>query len=725
MEEPSVLDYLKSIFSLRRTGRVSLPASPEPEQAAPEAASAVSAEVSSPAILQEGALEATTVSPQVAPQALAWPWRSLLALGLALLAQRSLEPAPGRGWTTGALLYLLAAAFMLWSAWRNEWQVTALSVGEIRRDPLTVRWRGLLTAIPLAVFSFLIFGGNRFTTFNVFIWLITTGLVLWGFWLPGTSITQQLSDLFEFLRRKKWNIKITPWGLVVLGAVALVVFFRLTQIQQVPPEMVSDHAEKLLDVWDVLKGQTSVFFPRNTGREAMQMYLTALIILIFGSGYTFLSLKIGTILAGLLTLPFIYLLGVEIGNRRVGLLAMLLAGIAYWPNVISRVGLRFPLNPLFVAPTLFFLVRGIKNSQRNDFILAGLALGIGLHGYTPIRILPLVVVAAVALYIVHAQSKGMRQQALFWLFVLGLIALAVFLPLLRYAFDNPDMFSYRSLTRLGSVERPLPGPALGIFLGNLWRALTMFAWDDGEIWVHSVTHRPALDVVSGALFHLGVLILLTRYWLHRHWLDLFLLLSVPLLMLPSILSLAFPAENPSLNRMGGAIVPVFLIAGLAGDTVWQILREHLGKPLGERLAWGLAVFLLVWSASQNYDLVFRQYQQAFRGASWNTSEMGAVIGSFSTSVGSPENAWVVAYPYWVDTRLVGMNAGYPLKDYAISPDQIATTREQAGVKLFLLKPEDEEGLRSLQLTYPQGAVQLYSSASEGHDFLMYFVPPDE
>jgi hypothetical protein len=141
------------------------------------------------------------------------------------------------------------------------------------------------------------------------------------------------------------------------------------------------------------------------------------------------------------------------------------------------------------------------------------------------------------------------------LIVLTLVAIVLFLPLLRYSLEDPEMFVFRSFTRLGSVERPLPGPAWQIFLGNLWKATIMFTWDNGEIWVHSVTHRPALDVVSAALFSLGVVLLIVRYLRKRQWFDLFLLLSVPLFMLPSILSLAFPAENPSLNRTGGAIVP--------------------------------------------------------------------------------------------------------------------------------------------------------------------------
>ena len=135
----------------------------------------------------------------------------------------------------------------------------------------------------------------------------------------------------------------------------LVFFFRFYQTASVPPEPFSDHAEKILDVYDVSQGQTTSSFPRNTGREALPDVLDLLIAKLFGTGLSFLSLKLGTAILGFLTLPFIYLLGKEIGGRRVGLFAFLLAGIGYWPNVISRVGLRFPLYPLFAAPTLLYL----------------------------------------------------------------------------------------------------------------------------------------------------------------------------------------------------------------------------------------------------------------------------------------------------------------------------------------------------------------------------------
>jgi hypothetical protein len=103
--------------------------------------------------------------------------------------------------------------------------------------------------------------------------------------------------------------------------------------------------------------------------------------------------------------------------------------------------------------------------------------------------------------------------------------------------------------------------------------------------------------------------------------------------------------------------------------------------------------------------------------------MGEVIRQFTTSVGSPDTAWVLAYPHWVDTRLVGMNAGYPLKDYAIWPENLAETTADPRAKLFLVKPDDAQGLQVLQSLYPQGVLQEYSSGVDFHNFFMFFIPP--
>ncbi len=91
------------------------------------------------------------------------------------------------------------------------------------------------------------------------------------------------------------NLKLPRWTLLVLAVVAVIAFFRIYNLSGIPSEPFSDHAEKILDVYDVSQGQTHIFFPRNTGREAIQMYLTLVVSWIFGTGLSFLSLKIGTV----------------------------------------------------------------------------------------------------------------------------------------------------------------------------------------------------------------------------------------------------------------------------------------------------------------------------------------------------------------------------------------------------------------------------------------------
>ncbi|HEY5668940.1 MAG TPA: hypothetical protein VIS10_03005, partial [Anaerolineales bacterium] len=209
----------------------------------------------------------------------------------------------------------------------------------------------------------------------------------------------------------------------------------------------------------------------------------------------------------------------------------------------------------------------------------------------------------------------------------------------------------------------------------------------------------------------------------RQWLDLFWLLAVPLLMLPSILSLAFPAENPALNRLSGAIVPVFLIVGLALDGFLETLKSQFGGRLGNALAVGAGLFLVIWASFQNFDIAFNQYQETYLRSSWNTSELGQVIHDFAGGSGTPDTAWVIAYPHWVDTRLVAMNAGFPTRDYGIWPENLQETLPETRAKLFLLKPEDEVGLSTLRQLYPDGIQSVYPSKVEGHDFLIYFVPP--
>lgn len=720
--EPSVLDYVRSLFHAGNGNRIQIPNFVEEEQST----------VSNQQFVVDTAVQdVVTVQPEQELEAqpsrvsTAFPWRSLLAFMLALLGQRLFEPPP-TSYLFGYILYAAALSMLIWAIWRGEWTLPAYARSSDISDPQTYRLVPMIASVVLAVVAFSVFGGNLFTKLNLLVWLSAIALFVGSFWVSQGGFRGAVDHINSFFKRDAWTIQVSRWTVLLIGATALVFFFRFYQTGTVPPEPFSDHAEKILDVFEVSQGQTHVFFIRNTGREAIQMYWTLLVLKLFGTGFSFLSLKLGTAILGFLTLPFIYLLGKEIGGRRVGLIAFVMAGIAYWPNVISRVGLRFPLYPLFAAPTLFFLLRGLRTRNRNDFLLAGLFLGLGLHGYSPFRMMPFVVIAAFVLYWLHQRSDGARRDAITWLMMLGITAVFVFIPLLRYWFDDPAMFGFRAFSRLSSIETPLPGPAYQIFLSNLWNALRMFNFDDGEIWVNSLPHRPALDVISAALFVFGVVLVLVRYIRNRHWVDLFLLVSIPILLMPSVLSLAYPGENPALNRAGGAYIPAFLLGAMALDGLASAIGWEGRRAV---VSWALMGILLWTSANQNYDLVFNQYYTSFRNGSWNTSDMGRVIKEFETNYGTTQNVWIVPWPYWVDTRLPAVWAGIPNRDLAVWPDQLTNTLQYSGPKLFMFKANledptgnDQQSMDVLKMLYPQGQLRLFDSDVPGHDFWIYTVP---
>ncbi len=694
MQEPSVLDYVLEKLAFWRKGSLVIPPA--------EQGTELDKPVQSGSNVERGYWK---------------KYQVFLPALFAIIAQIFGEPE-SRSPALMIFFYAASGIGLLLLILFKNWELDTLIPDDGEANNFSVRWIPFLVGSVVSILAFFFFTGNLFNFLNIFIWGIGFGLIWWSLRIPIKWQGKIKNTWQKFMSD---GLRVTPWMMLVAAVFLLAGFYRFYLLNQVPPEMFSDHAEKLIDVTDVLRGNTFIFFPRNTGREAFQIYLTAAMAKIFGTGLSFLSLKLGTCLAGLFSLPFIYLLGKEIKNKEVGLLAMFFAGIAYWPNVISRVALRFALYPAFVAPTIFFLVRGIKRKKWNDFLFAGLFLGIGLHGYSPFRIVPFAVILVLLIYFLHTKSKDNRRLAVIALLLVGLISLVVFLPLGRFAATNYPMFSYRMQTRMTDVETAVPGSVLGIFLSNSWKALIMFQWDNGQIWVHSVPGRPALGVVSAAMLSLGVILLVFRYIKKRHWMDLALLLLVPLLMLPSILSIAFPAENPSLNRTGGAIIPVFIIIAIAVENLIINLKANIPGRAGKWVSTGIILVLAGFSMQTNARLVFVDYYQQFKSKAWNTSEIGAVIEEFADTIGNVDHAWVVPYPHWVDTRLVGINAIDQVRDFALWQIDIPGTEMAAAPKLYIFKPDDEDTYQILRDLYPDGISERYESEVEGRDFMLYYV----
>ena len=708
--ELSVLDYFKALL---KPWSGELPKIPELTE--------------SPAELTHADLPSASDSLSLGVESIQIPWRTMIALMIALAAQITLQPGIRSG-AVGAVLYLAAVGFAIWAVRRGELSLAAprpMLPPEEDDDFSVILWP-LISGLFILAGAFLAFADNKFTDLNLMLWFVGIGLALWALWFPYPDLVGLWKKISDFIKRDQWQVSFSWPVVLIILVLGISIFFRVNQFGSVVPEMVSDQAEKLWDVVDILEGDRRIFFPRNTGRESLQMYLIAYTIKVFNTGISYTSMKIGTVFLGIVMLPFIYLLGKELGNNTVGLLAMFFSGIAFWLNSLARIALRFILYPAFAAPTIYFLLRGLRTGQRRDFILSGVFLGIGLHGYTPFRAVPILVVVTIFLYWLHQRDSKRSNKALFGLGVIVFVSLIIFLPLLRVWVDYPAMFTSRTLSRLTNLEvgESMPqGLALvGVFLRNLWDGFLMLNWDSGPVWVNTIPGAPSLDLVSGALFILGFGLVLWRYFVNRNWQDAFLLFAVPILMLPSTLVLAYPGENPAPNRSGGAAVVVFIIIAFALEAIIRGVKGQVGGNAGKRFAWILVVGLALISLRSNYVMTFETYKNQYNRNAWNSSELGAVIAQFIGTVGESDHAWVVAHPHWVDTRLVGINAGQPNRDYAIWPEEIEHTLALESPKLFLFKIDDEQAHDVLLDLYPDGAVSLYTAAVPSRSFFIYYVP---
>ena len=104
--------------------------------------------------------------------------------------------------------------------------------------------------------------------------------------------------------------------------------------------------------------------------------------------------------------------------------------------------------------------------------------------------------------------------------------------------------------------------------------------------------------------------------------------------------------------------------------------------------------------------------------------MGKVVKDFTGSFGSVDNVWVVAKAYWVDTRLVAMTAGYVDRDFQIWPENLESTLDIPGTKLFILKGDDIDAMTRLRTLYPDGFADYHASPIQDRDFIVFMVPAD-
>jgi len=398
----------------------------------------------------------------------------------------------------------------------------------------------------------------------------------------------------------------------LLAAILIVAaVLRFWALGNLPPGLYRDEAFNGLDAVGILRGDLSLYFAANNGREPIFFYLLAASI--GALGRTPLAVRLPSAFASLLTVPALYLMARAVWNRRVGLISAAVLAVMLWPVHLAHVGFRAVLLPLFLALTVWQAALGWQTTRKRHWLAAGILYGLSFYTYLAARFTPLVL-ALFALYawflLLRHDASGHRRALQGALLFVG-AAFCTILPLLIFTAFHWDIV----MGRVGQASILSPainnGDLLGTLVGNTLKALGMFFVQGDRIYRHNVPWRPVFDPAMGLCFTIGV-ILAIRQAKAKAGAGLALIWTA-IMLLPTILA----EDSPHFLRAAGVLPIVAVFPALTLETAQQwiehkfFLLENI-KALGELFVIGV----LLISATNTTDDYFVRYPQDPKTAYW-------------------------------------------------------------------------------------------------------------
>jgi 4-amino-4-deoxy-L-arabinose transferase-like glycosyltransferase len=369
---------------------------------------------------------------------------------------------------------------------------------------------------------------------------------------------------------------LTRGALLLLLAAALLV--RVWRLDAIPPGVWFDEAANTHDALRVWAGEHRIFFTGNLGREPLYIYALAPAFGLFGPGAV--ALRAVSVAFGMAMVAATYPLGRQLFGQRAALYATALAAFSYWHLHLSRTGFRAISQPTVQGIALAVVWLGFSRGALWPFPVGGALLGLTFYTYSASRF---VTPGLLALLVVGLAARRRGREA----GALVLAAAAVAAPLALYFWRNPAVL----LDRPAQVPfvNPLDGrAALLTWLGSARDVAAMLVVSGDGLARHNLPSRPAFDWIAGALFLLGLPLLLRREW---RWPGLFVLGW----MLAATFPITFTLENPHFLRSIGLLPAIYLVAGVGAAAVHGWIAR-LGTPLARRLAPAVVALGLAVSA---------------------------------------------------------------------------------------------------------------------------------
>lgn len=382
----------------------------------------------------------------------------------------------------------------------------------------------------------------------------------------------------------------------------LAAFLRFFQLERLPPGFHFDLAFNAFDIARLMQGDLHIFFPANTGREPLFIYMQAGVTAFLG--LTPFALRVTSASVGLLTIPLIYAWARGMFKlRAIALLTALFATISFWHIFYSRDGLRVILAAPLTLLVFWFLWQAVQSGRPRDFVFTGVALALAFYTYPSARLLPF----AVLLLTVFAMwlNRSMARVLLRGILITASVSILLCLPLGIYFWLHPDEFLSHTLQV--SLLAPDAGQDLaGELVANLGHVLGMFfiAGDQGLI--RNLPGRPIFDPFLAILFVVGLGVLASALLNPRRSVPdrlraTFIVTWIGISLVTALVS----DDAPNLLRTLPALPAIMLLPASGAITVWNYLQS----PRARRIAMIALAGMIALSGAlsfRDYFIVFAE-----------------------------------------------------------------------------------------------------------------------
>lgn len=252
-------------------------------------------------------------------------------------------------------------------------------------------------------------------------------------------------------------IKVFRNNILVILIMVLAIALRLFNIANNPPSLNWDEVSHGYNAYSILKtGKDewgavlpTIFRAYGDYKLPIYIYLTAISEAIFG--LTPFAVRLISVLAGVGTVIFTYLLTKKTFDEKIALFSSFLVAVEPWSLFLSRAAFEANLSLFFIVSGIYFFLVGIEKYKY--FLVSAFLLGLSLWTYNSARIFtPFLILALVFLY--KKEFVGFYERSKKTFFFCLLIFAFLFIPMLLQLLKPVGQARYGkvSIINQGSVD---------------------------------------------------------------------------------------------------------------------------------------------------------------------------------------------------------------------------------------------------------------------------------